>query len=129
MRYRFRGLVRDTGKPVEGHVDADNEEFAFHLLANNGIVTESLRADPRPEDARLPAAPKANLLPPLAMAMMSGKRPASPASNAGATAVADPTATVVPSIPQTPVKQYQPPRRTRRRCRARPKWPAPSTAR
>jgi hypothetical protein len=50
VRYRFRGLIRDTGKAVEGHVEADNEEFAFHLLANNGIVTESLRSDPRPED-------------------------------------------------------------------------------
>lgn len=79
MRYRFRGLIRDTGKPVEGHVDADNEEFAFHLLANNGIVTESLRTDPRPEDIRpAPAPPKSNLLPPLAQAMMSGTRPAPP---------------------------------------------------
>lgn len=94
MRYRFRGLIRDTGKPVEGHVDADSEEFAFHLLANNGIVTESLRADPRPEEIRQapPAAAKASLLPPLAMAMMGGTRPAAPPAPPappGATATAE----------------------------------------
>lgn len=79
MRYRFRGLVRDTGKPVEGHVEADTEEFAFHLLANNGIVTESLRADPRPEDIRPPVSAQGSpLLPPLAQAMLGGTRPATP---------------------------------------------------
>lgn len=104
MRYRFRGLIRDTGKPVEGHVDAGTEEFAFHLLANNGIVTESLRADPRPEDMRpaTPAPMQPSLLPPLAQAMMSGTRPtaqpASPFESAPAAA---------PSGP--PTAQYQPP--------------------
>ncbi len=39
--------MRDTGKPVEGHVDAPNGEEAFKLMANNGIVCESLREDPR----------------------------------------------------------------------------------
>jgi hypothetical protein len=38
--------MRSTGKPVEGHVEADSEEWAFHALANNGIITESLRPDP-----------------------------------------------------------------------------------
>ncbi|MFK7789332.1 MAG: hypothetical protein AB8C95_07580 [Phycisphaeraceae bacterium] len=47
MRYRFRGLMRDTGKPVEGHVDAANGEEAFALMSGNGIVCESLREDPR----------------------------------------------------------------------------------
>src|ERR1700691_4344856 len=77
VRYLFRGLIRDTGKPVEGHVEADHEEFAFHVLANNGIVTESLRPDPKPEDLR-PASSqpvRANLLPPLAQAMLPGNRP------------------------------------------------------
>ena len=80
VRYRFRGLIRDTGKAVEGHVEADHEEFAFHVLANNGIVTESLRADPKPEDLRPTAmqAPRSNLLPPLAQAMLSGTRSSVP---------------------------------------------------
>jgi hypothetical protein len=80
VRYRFRGLIRDTGKAVEGHVEADSEEFAFHLLANNGIVTESVRSDPRPEDLRpKPAkAPQPNVLPPLAQAMLGNTRPAAP---------------------------------------------------
>ncbi|MEM6259571.1 MAG: hypothetical protein AAGI37_14905 [Planctomycetota bacterium] len=46
MRYRFRGLMRDTGKPVEGHVDAPDGETAFKMMADNGIVCESLREDP-----------------------------------------------------------------------------------
>ncbi|HET6250496.1 MAG TPA: hypothetical protein VFE47_22600 [Tepidisphaeraceae bacterium] len=101
VRYRFRGLIRDTGKAVEGHVEADSEEFAFHLLANNGIVTESLRTDPRPEDIQQSAAsaPKANLLPPLAQAMMStrSKRPALPAPAQGANpATGQPTQPYIP---------------------------------
>src|SRR5436305_2687033 len=46
VRYRFLGLMRSTGKPVEGHVEADSEEWAFHALANNGIITESMKKDP-----------------------------------------------------------------------------------
>eukprot|EP00752_Nemacystus_decipiens_P013680 g12133.t1 len=46
LRYRFRGLMRDSGKPVEGHVDAPDGETAFKLMADNGIVCESLREDP-----------------------------------------------------------------------------------
>ncbi|MDB5303531.1 MAG: hypothetical protein JWM97_1080, partial [Phycisphaerales bacterium] len=80
MRYRFRGLVRDTGKAVEGQVEADTEEFAFHLLANNGIVTESLRPDPRPEDIRppVPPPPAAPLLPPMGSMTPGMARPATP---------------------------------------------------
>ena len=48
MRYRFRGLVRETGKPVEGHVEAEWHEQALNLLNENGIVTESLREEPKP---------------------------------------------------------------------------------
>ena len=47
MRYRFRGLVRETGKPVEGHVEAEWHEQALNLLSENGIVTESLREEPK----------------------------------------------------------------------------------
>src|SRR4051812_11002259 len=48
VRYRFRGLVRETGKPVEGHVEAEWHEQALNLLSENGIVTESLREEPKP---------------------------------------------------------------------------------
>ncbi len=48
MRYRFRGLVRETGKPVEGHVEAEWHEQALDILSENGIVTESLREEPKP---------------------------------------------------------------------------------
>jgi hypothetical protein len=107
VRYRFRGLIRDTGKAVEGHVEADSEEFAFHLLANNGIVTESLHGDPRPEDIRQPtASAKSNLLPPLVQAMLSGKRPAPqaqplPASPPAADATTKPY--VPPPVDNSPI--------------------------
>ncbi|MEM1212651.1 MAG: hypothetical protein AAGI68_10180 [Planctomycetota bacterium] len=48
MRYRVSGLIRDTGKPVEGHVTAPETDTAFAVLADNGIVTSSLRPDPVP---------------------------------------------------------------------------------
>ena len=41
--------MRDTGKPVEGHVDAPDAEEAFTLMSSNGIVCQSLREDPRKE--------------------------------------------------------------------------------
>jgi hypothetical protein len=47
VRYRFRGLVRESGKPVEGHVEAEWHEQALNLLSENGIVTESLREEPK----------------------------------------------------------------------------------
>src|SRR5687768_7867963 len=50
VRYRFKGFVRETGKPVEGHVQAAQEGEAYDILAENGIVTESMRPDPRPSD-------------------------------------------------------------------------------
>lgn len=40
--------MRETGKAVEGHVDAPTAEEAFNLMSSNGIVCESLREDPRP---------------------------------------------------------------------------------
>ena len=50
MRYLFRGMIRTNGRVVEGHVDAPTPEEAYGALSDNGIVTESLRPDPRPED-------------------------------------------------------------------------------
>jgi hypothetical protein len=89
-------------------VDADNEEFAFHLLANNGIVTESLRSDPRPEDIRPPAAPnKPNLLPPLAQAMMI-KRPGPQGASAPAMAI-ESAESYTPAPVNSTIQQYQPP--------------------
>ena len=48
MRYLFRGLVRETGRPVEGHVEAANPDEALKALSDNAIVTESLVPDPKP---------------------------------------------------------------------------------
>jgi hypothetical protein len=48
VRYLFRGLVRDSGRPVEGHVEGATEEDAYSQLATNGVVTESLVPDPKP---------------------------------------------------------------------------------
>jgi hypothetical protein len=47
VRFLFRGIVRETGKPVEGHVEAVDSNAAFNVLGDNGIVTESLREDPK----------------------------------------------------------------------------------
>ncbi|HSZ54696.1 MAG TPA: hypothetical protein VK797_03490 [Tepidisphaeraceae bacterium] len=48
MRYLFRGLIRETGRPVEGHVEAANPDEALKALSDNAIVTESLVPDPKP---------------------------------------------------------------------------------
>lgn len=55
MRYRFQGISKDTGRPVEGHVDADREERAYMTLSDNGVVTSSLVPDPLPGGPQLPA--------------------------------------------------------------------------
>ncbi len=48
MRYRFRGLIRESGKPAEGHVESDTEELAYQALSEHGILTEALWPDPKP---------------------------------------------------------------------------------
>lgn len=60
MRYLFRGLIRDTGRPVEGHVEASTEADACDALSENGVVTESLNPDPKPLNLNdeLPKAPE-----------------------------------------------------------------------
>src|SRR5690348_14188035 len=79
VRYRFLGLMRSTGKPVEGHVEADSEEWAFHALANNGIITESLRPDPlKGEAARAAKAPEAKSASPLLPPMTQSSAPLVP---------------------------------------------------
>ncbi|HEY7087171.1 MAG TPA: hypothetical protein VH518_03720 [Tepidisphaeraceae bacterium] len=40
-------MTRDTGKPLEGHVEAANAESAYQVLSESGIVTEALREDPK----------------------------------------------------------------------------------
>lgn len=50
VRYRFRGLLRETGKAVEGHVEAPTVDQAYDLMADNGIVCEAMREDPRMGD-------------------------------------------------------------------------------
>jgi hypothetical protein len=50
VRYRFRGLIRANGKPVEGHVEAPDTDEAINVLSENGIVTESLREEPKALD-------------------------------------------------------------------------------
>lgn len=45
MRFLFRGFERETGKPVEGHVEAADTEAAYQVLSEHGIVTETLRDD------------------------------------------------------------------------------------
>jgi hypothetical protein len=46
VRFRFRGCDRETGKPVDGHVEAPDKEAAYQVLSDHGIVTETLRVDP-----------------------------------------------------------------------------------
>ena len=60
MRYLFRGLMRDNGRPVEGHVEAVNPDEALKALSDNEIVTESLVPDPKPLNLQdeLPSQPE-----------------------------------------------------------------------
>lgn len=44
-------MIRTNGRIVEGHVESPTPEEAYGALSDNGIVTESLRPDPRPENA------------------------------------------------------------------------------
>ena len=46
MRYRFKGFVRTTGQPVEGHAHGQTPDDALQSLSEHGIVTESLREEP-----------------------------------------------------------------------------------
>ena len=60
MRYLFRGLIRETGRTVEGAVEAESAEDALTALSNNGIVTEDLTPAPVPIG---PATPRAAFAP------------------------------------------------------------------
>ncbi|HEV2689203.1 MAG TPA: hypothetical protein VGV35_11635, partial [Bryobacteraceae bacterium] len=85
--------MRSTGKPVEGHVEADSEEWAFHALANNGIITESLRPDPKVgQSAGAEAAARMvePLLPPYVPPSYSSPPPAMTSASAMSSAAARP---------------------------------------
>jgi hypothetical protein len=49
-------MIRTNGRVVEGHVEAPTPEEAYGALSDNGIVTESMRPDPKPEHPPEPAA-------------------------------------------------------------------------
>ena len=60
MRYLFRGVIKENGSPVEGHVEAATEEAGYNALSQNGVMTESLIPDPKPLNLseELPQAPQ-----------------------------------------------------------------------
>jgi hypothetical protein len=87
--------MRSTGKPCEGHVEAESEEWAFHALANNGIITEALRKDPK-VGAEPPETPLSKPVEPLL-------RPYNP------TSYAPPPPPPAPSTLSSPTKAAAPP--------------------
>ena len=52
-------MIRTNGRVVEGHVEAPTPEEAYGALSDNGIVTESMRPDPKPEQPPEPPADEA----------------------------------------------------------------------
>jgi hypothetical protein len=60
LRYLFRGVIKENGSPVEGHVEAATEEAGYNALSQNGVMTESLIPDPKPLNLseELPQAPQ-----------------------------------------------------------------------
>src|SRR5688572_20881413 len=46
VRFRFSGFGRESGKPINGHVEAADAEAAYQILSDRGIVTEALQGDP-----------------------------------------------------------------------------------
>lgn len=81
MRYLFRGLIRETGKTVEGAVEADTPEDALNALSANGIVTEDLTPAPMPVSS-LTASARAAYVP--RTAGSAGAPPVPPGSEAAA---------------------------------------------
>jgi hypothetical protein len=57
VRYRFKGIVRTTGRSVEGHAHGDTPEEALNALSEHGITTESLREEPEAPVGNVPATP------------------------------------------------------------------------
>ncbi len=46
--------MRETAKPVEGHVEAPDAELAFQMMSANEIICQSLREDPAPAPGSSP---------------------------------------------------------------------------
>ena len=96
MRYLFRGLIRETGKTVEGAVEADTPEDALTALSANGIVTEDLTPAPMPisgfsPSARAPYAPQT--------AGGAGAPPAPPGTSSNGAAAASASASAGGFVP------------------------------
>lgn len=47
VRYLFVGKKKETGEPVDGHVDAAAEDGAIASLAEQGIVATKIKPDPK----------------------------------------------------------------------------------
>lgn len=60
MRYLFSGLMRDTGMPVEGHIESVDVDVAYDMLSGHGVVASSVIPDPKPLNIHeeLPDAPE-----------------------------------------------------------------------
>lgn len=60
MRYLFSGLMRDTGQPVEGHIESVDVDTAYDMLSGHGVVASSVIPDPKPLNLHeeLPDAPE-----------------------------------------------------------------------
>jgi hypothetical protein len=60
VRYLFSGLMRDTGMPVEGHIEAVDVDVAYDMLSGHGVVASSVVPDPKPLNIHeeLPDAPE-----------------------------------------------------------------------
>jgi len=60
VRYLFSGLMRDTGMPVEGHIEAVDVDVAYDMLSGHGVVASSVLPDPKPLNIHeeLPDAPE-----------------------------------------------------------------------
>jgi hypothetical protein len=60
VRYLFSGLMRDTGTPVEGHIEAADVDVAYDMLGEHGVMASSVVPDPKPLNIHeeLPDAPE-----------------------------------------------------------------------
>jgi len=61
-------MSRDSGRLIEGHVEAEREEQAYMTLSDNGVITESLVPDaaldaPPPGAPQPPAGPGVSVAP------------------------------------------------------------------
>lgn len=58
VRYLFVGRNKQTGEPVDGHMDASNEAVVVRALADQGIVATKVKPDPAQQiqGAKMPPA-------------------------------------------------------------------------